>query len=119
MWKLLMAKSRRKVIQSLAAGAAGTMPNILKKNLNEVLLPMPLLPLQGRFTAIVGKIESLRSRYQQSLADLEALYGALSQRAFKGALDLSRVPLPAVADHAAKSGEQPCRGDVATGRGMP
>jgi hypothetical protein len=28
------------------------------------------------------------------LTDLEALYGALSQKAFKGELDLSRVPLP-------------------------
>src|SRR5690606_16150552 len=28
------------------------------------------------------------------LADLEALYGALSQKAFNGELDLSRVPMP-------------------------
>ncbi|TWB46637.1 hypothetical protein FBZ92_14528 [Nitrospirillum viridazoti] len=32
--------------------------------------------------------------YQNSLADLEALYGALSQQAFKGEVDLSRVPMP-------------------------
>jgi len=37
----------------------------------------------------------LKSRYQQSLTDLESLYGALSQKAFKGELDLSRVALPA------------------------
>jgi type I restriction enzyme, S subunit len=40
------------------------------------------------------QVEGLKSRYQQSLADLESLYGALSQKAFKGELDLSRVPLP-------------------------
>ncbi|WKN21085.1 restriction endonuclease subunit S [Azotobacter vinelandii] len=50
---------------------------------------------QKAFSAIVGKIEGIKSRYQQSLTDLEALYGALSQQAFKGELDLSRVPLPA------------------------
>ena len=31
--------------------------------------------------------------FKSSLADLEALYGALSQKAFKGELDLSRVAL--------------------------
>lgn len=38
---------------------------------------------------------AIKSLYQQSLTDLEALYGALSQQAFKGELDLSRVLLPA------------------------
>ncbi|WP_292979711.1 hypothetical protein [Nitrosomonas sp.] len=35
-------------IQSLAAGAVGAILNILKMNLNEVLLLMPLLPLQRK-----------------------------------------------------------------------
>ena len=56
------------------------------------------LQFEARYAAdkdtIVEKVESLKSRYQQSLTDLESLYGALSQRAFKGELDLSRVPLP-------------------------
>ncbi|MCA9465670.1 MAG: hypothetical protein KC563_11335 [Nitrospira sp.] len=39
------------------------------------------------------KVEALKSRYQQNLTDLESLYGALSQKAFKGELDLSQVPL--------------------------
>jgi len=93
MWKLLNAQSQRKAIQSLASGAAGSMPNISKANLREVLLPIPPLALQNDFAAIVKKVEDLKSRYQQSLTDLEALYGTLSQRAFKGELDLSRVPL--------------------------
>ena len=49
--------------------------------------------MQDQFAIIVEKVESLKSRYRQSLTDLEALYGALSQQAFKGELDLSRVPL--------------------------
>lgn len=54
----------------------------------------PDLDLQNQFAAIVEKVESLKSRYQHSLTDLETLYGALSQKAFKGELDLSRVVLP-------------------------
>ncbi|MEQ9746188.1 restriction endonuclease subunit S [Pectobacterium actinidiae] len=94
MWKLLTCDSQRKAIQSLAAGAAGSMPNISKTNLKTARLPIPPLTLQNQFATIVEKVESIKSRYQQSLADLEALYGALSQQAFKGELDLSRVPLP-------------------------
>jgi type I restriction enzyme S subunit len=93
-WKLLTAESQRKEIQSLAAGAAGSMPNISKTNLKEARLPLPPLPLQDRFAVIVEKVEGIKFRYLRSLTDLEALYGALSQQAFKGELDLSRVPLP-------------------------
>ncbi|HBO0334679.1 TPA: restriction endonuclease subunit S [Pseudomonas aeruginosa] len=94
-WKLLTCDSQRKAIQSLAAGAAGSMPNISKANLKTVRLITPPVQLQNEFASIVGKVEDIKSLYQQSLTDLEALYGALSQQAFKGELDLSRVALPA------------------------
>ncbi len=94
-WKLLTCDSQRKAIQSLAAGAAGSMPNISKANLKSARLPIPPILLQNEFAAIVEKVEGIKSRYQQSLADLEALYGALSQQAFKDELDLSRVALTA------------------------
>ncbi len=54
---------------------------------------IPPINSQNQFAAIVEKVEGIKSRYQHSLADLEALYGALSQQAFKGELDLSRVSL--------------------------
>ena len=57
-------------------------------------MPLPPFDLQIQFAAIVEKVEALKSRYQQSLADLEHLYGTLSQKAFKGELDLSRVVVP-------------------------
>jgi type I restriction enzyme S subunit len=50
---------------------------------------------QKAFSNIVERVEALKSRCRQSLTDLDALYGALSQQAFKGELDLSRVALPA------------------------
>lgn len=64
---------------------------------------IPPIDLQNQFSARVKKIEGIKSRYQQSLTDLEALYGALSQQAFKGKLDLSRVPLPNEQDQPIRS----------------
>jgi type I restriction enzyme S subunit len=37
------------------------------------------------------KVDDIKTGYQYSLTDLVALYGALSQQAFKSELDLSRV----------------------------
>jgi type I restriction enzyme S subunit len=62
--------------------------------MQKLFIPKPLEELQNQFTAIVEKVEGLKTHYQQSLTDLESLYGALSQKAFKGELDLSRVVLP-------------------------
>lgn len=75
-------------------------PAAAQKNINlEVLralsVPKPPIELQNQFATRVEKVEALRSCYQQSLTDLEALYAALSQQAFKGELDLSRMALPA------------------------
>ena len=60
-------------------------------------IPIPPMDLQKKFASIVEKVEDIKSRYQQGLTDLETLYGAVSQQAFKGELDLSRVPLAVAA----------------------
>ncbi|GJL49838.1 MAG: hypothetical protein NPIRA01_10650 [Nitrospirales bacterium] len=62
--------------------------------IKETKLKRPPIELQDQFAAVHKKIDEVKSRYQQSLTDLESLYGALSQKAFKGELDLSRMPLP-------------------------
>ncbi|QOJ09955.1 restriction endonuclease subunit S [Nitrosomonas sp. H1_AOB3] len=67
--------------------------SVNQQDVTGLLVPQPPIDLQKQFSTIVEKVETLKSRYQQSLADLEALYGALSQRAFRGELDLSRVPM--------------------------
>jgi len=56
--------------------------------------PIPPIELQEDFADIVEQVERLRPRYRKSLEDLELLYGAIAQLAFKGELDLSRVPFP-------------------------
>lgn len=62
-------------------------------DLKNVRIKLPALPLQNQFAAIVEKVEHLKAKYTESLTELENLYGSLSQRAFKGELDLSRVPV--------------------------
>jgi type I restriction enzyme S subunit len=67
---------------------------LTKGDFEKITMIKPPFEIQNRFAVIVEKVEGLKSRYQKSLTDLETLYGALSQQAFKGELDLSRVPLP-------------------------
>lgn len=61
--------------------------------IKEIKLKRPPIELQNKFAEIHARVDELKAVYQKSLIDLEALYGALSQKAFKGELDLSRVPL--------------------------
>jgi len=73
-------------------------PHAAQKNINLKILkslkvPAPPYNLQIKFATIVEKVETLKKKYQNSLNDLETLYGALSQKAFKGELDLSRIPI--------------------------
>lgn len=60
------------------------------KNFPLIIAP---IDLQNNYAEIAAKTEYLKALYQQNLAELENLYGALSQNAFKGELDLSRIPL--------------------------
>jgi len=46
----------------------------------------PPIELQSKFAQIVEKTEALKTQYQQSLQELENLYGSLSQKAFRGEL---------------------------------
>lgn len=48
------------------------------------------IDIQNQFAEIVQKTEALKTQYQQSLIELENLYGSLSQRAFKGELKIKR-----------------------------
>lgn len=88
----LTSKQISGLLQKIGNGAA--VPQLTATQLKELRIPIPDPDLQNQFAAIVEKVEGIKSRYQQSLADLEILYGALGQKAFKGELDLSRVPLP-------------------------
>lgn len=82
-------------LRQLKDGSKGANTRYLTKQfLDTILFIQPSEELQNRFSSIGEKIDRIKSRYQKNLTDLQALYSALSQQAFKGELDLSRVPLP-------------------------
>lgn len=83
----------RAYIQSHAT--KGMKKILTKGEFEKITMIKPPVEVQNQFAVIVERVEGIKSRYQQTLTDLEALYGALSQQAFKGELDLSRVALPA------------------------
>lgn len=86
-------KLSRAYIQSHAT--KGMKKILTKGDFEKITMIKPPFEMQNRFAVVVEKIEGIKSRYKQSLVDLETLYGALSQQVFKGELDLSRVPIPA------------------------
>ncbi len=53
----------------------------------------PPAPIKIKFCGIANQIESLTAEYQKAVLDLTRVYDVLSQQAFKGELDLSRVIL--------------------------
>jgi type I restriction enzyme S subunit len=67
---------------------AATISHLTGENLKKLKLPIPSIELQSEFAQIVEKTETLKVQYQSSLQELENLYGSLSQRAFRGELNL-------------------------------
>ncbi|HIJ91123.1 MAG: restriction endonuclease subunit S [Desulfobulbaceae bacterium] len=89
----VLFKISKAYIQSHAS--KGMKKILTKGDFEKITMIKPPVELQNQFAAIIKKVDAFKSRYQQSLTNLESLYGALSQKAFKGELDLSRVVLPA------------------------
>lgn len=81
-------------IKSRARGAATL--SITKSAVKSLPLMYPPIDLQNKFAAIVEKVKCIESLYKKSLTELENLYGTLSQKAFKGELDLSKIPIDVV-----------------------
>lgn len=73
-----------------------TLPYMNKTVCNKTPMIRPPKDLQIKFAKVVRTVFRIKSHYQESLTDLEALYGALSQQTFKGELDMSRVPMPGI-----------------------
>jgi type I restriction enzyme, S subunit len=71
----------------------------------KIKLLLPPIELQTKFAQIVEKTEALKAQYQQSLQELENLYGSLSQKAFKGELDLKDESLFMAAEPETKYGK--------------
>ncbi len=89
----LMASKYGKSYFFKAAKQTTGIASINSTQLKAFPLIKPPIDLQNRFAAIVNKVESVRAQYTESLTNIESFYGTLSQKAFKGDLDMSRVPI--------------------------
>lgn len=58
------------------------MPNISKEKFMSVVLPVPPLPLQQQFVALVARHERLRATQREALRQAEHLFQTLLHRAF-------------------------------------
>ena len=84
---------------------AATISHLTGERLKKMKLPIPPIELQTPFAKIVEKTESLKTQYQQSLQELEILYGSLSQKAFRGELTIKDESLLMAAEPETKYGE--------------
>jgi type I restriction enzyme, S subunit len=80
---LMMGFIQNELISNIRASGV---PKLAIFRIEQLKLLMPPIELQVRFAQIVEKTEALKTQYQQSLRELENLYGSLSQKAFKGDL---------------------------------
>lgn len=87
LYNVISSASMRKVLENSAKGI--TMKNLNSGIVEELKIPVPPIELQTQFATIVTQTETLKDQYKNSLQELENLYGALSQKAFKGELNLN------------------------------
>ena len=60
--------------------------NISNKDIQNLELPIPPIELQNEFAEFVTKVDSIRSKMETSLSELEDNFNSLMQKAFKGEL---------------------------------
>jgi type I restriction enzyme S subunit len=69
---------------------------VRQKNMNlsmikSIKVLSPKIELQNEFAGIVQKVQKIKLNFHKSLNELEHLNGSISQKAFKGELDLSKL----------------------------
>jgi type I restriction enzyme S subunit len=84
--QLLTVPTKRRELQKLAGGSAGSMPNISKGRLANQAVELPPLNLQKAFESRAAQVERARSAHLADLHELEALFASLQHRAFSGEL---------------------------------
>lgn len=84
--QLLIYPTKRREVQRLAGGSAGSMPNISKGRLEVTPIEVPPLDLQREFANRITKVEQVKAAYRVSLAEIGALFECLQHRAFSGEL---------------------------------
>lgn len=91
-------------IRSRTQGA--TTKSITKSAVRSLPVLYPPMELQIEFSELVDKVEAIKNKFNESLKELENLYGSISQRAFNGELDLSKVDISDMEDSKKKELEE-------------
>lgn len=81
-----MVRSEFVYRQAKKKNSGSTVGHVNVKDIKQFRIINPPIELQTQFAEIVQKTEALKTQYQQSLQELENLYGSLSQKAFNGEL---------------------------------
>jgi type I restriction enzyme S subunit len=76
----------RQEIGQRASGTSGSMKNISHEKVLSIEVGQPPLPLQQTFATRVRAIEALKATHRAALAEADALFASLQQRAFAGGL---------------------------------
>mgnify|MGYP001791773485 CR=1 FL=1 len=61
--------------------------------IKEVRIPLPDKKEQQKFDVILNRVSVLKDQSKKSLKEIENLYNSITQRAFKGELDLNKVDI--------------------------
>jgi type I restriction enzyme S subunit len=83
---LLTYPTKRALVQKLAGGSAGSMPNISKGRLEKLAIEVPPMGLQIEYERRLDAITATKRRSRLSLGEFDALFGSLQDRAFTGRL---------------------------------
>ena len=86
LWGVLTHPGKRKQVQSLAGGSAGSMPNISKSRLRTVEIVVPPISLQKKFAAKMARVRKLQAKQELSQYYIDSLFNSLVQQAFRGEL---------------------------------
>jgi len=86
LWGLLTVPNKRKQVQALAGGSAGSMPNISKRRLMTLPIEVPPLPLQNEFAQRVTEIRKIETSQANSHTRLDVLFQSMLHRAFNSNL---------------------------------
>jgi type I restriction enzyme S subunit len=108
LWGLLTEPSKRRQIQSLASGSAGSMPNVSKSRLRTLPIESPPLSLQRQFAYKMTMVRQSQIKQDSSGECLDDLFQSLLHRAFSGDLtarwrETHMVELLAEMEHQARA----------------
>ena len=81
---ILSSHSMKKWLEDQSLGA--TMPNLNKKILHSIKIPIPSLELQQKYCQILEFIETQKGNNKKQRGEQNNLFNTLSQKAFKGEL---------------------------------